>query len=176
MSRSASRPDQAFSPLPSYLQHSGVVQLLWMNFSLFLMNERLSLTLSVSLWRSLQMNVWMDHRRDWQTAPRAFSPSSTHKLPSNHKRVGWLMLHTHTYILKPSQYSTRRVLCSSLLTPAASHWYCWSVLFVHYLFWFPKYKGLCWMCEQIAHIDLHNKRHLIVNLKRVIFKWPAWTH
>lgn len=63
----------------------------------FFMNERLSLTSSVSLRRSMQMNVWMDQRRDWQMAPKAFSPSLSHKLASNHRRVGWLMLHTHSY-------------------------------------------------------------------------------
>lgn len=105
-----------FPPLLFFFPwHSRTVQLLSMNFLSFFMNERLSLTSSVSLWRCMQMNVWMERRRDWQTAPKALSPSLTHKLPSNHRRVGWLMLytHTHNYTLRQSQYSTWVPLFSS---------------------------------------------------------------
>lgn len=92
-------------------------------FSLFFfMNERLSLTSSVSLWRCMQMNVWMEQRRDWQTAPKALSPSLTHKLPSNHRRVGWLMLYTHTHLYteaEPIQYMSAVFLSSNISCTSA---------------------------------------------------------
>lgn len=64
-------------------------------FFFFFMNERLSLT---SCDGACRLICEWSGERDWQTAPEALSPSLTYKLPSNHRRVGWLMLYTHTHI------------------------------------------------------------------------------
>ena len=108
----------------------------------FFMNElSLSRSLSFFLWmrgsHSLPLSLcdaacrwiceWSGGEIDRRPLRLSLSlPSLTHKLPSNHRRVGWLMLYTHThththtdtYTLKQSQYSTW-VLYSSLLTSVA---------------------------------------------------------
>lgn len=93
-------------PLVSFfLRHKRMVQLSWMNFFFFFMNESLAHYISLSLYDAAcrYMCEWSRGEIDRQP-PQATSPSLTHTPPSNHRRAGWLMLYTHspTYTLKQS--------------------------------------------------------------------------
>lgn len=92
----------------------------------FFMNERLSLTSCDCDGACRWMCEWSRGEIDGRPLRLLLPPSFHHKVPSNHRRVGWLMLYTHTHTqkthtpsLKQRQYSAWALYFSSPLRSLA---------------------------------------------------------
>lgn len=67
------------------------------------------------------MNVWMEQQREIdRQPPRLSSPSLRFKLPSNHRRAGWLMLYTHSRAHTVKHYSRANSVGEPHLSPPTS--------------------------------------------------------
>jgi len=83
-----------------FLRQRRIVQLLWMNFlslSFFYEWEALA-HFPLSLYDGARRWMCEWSRAEIDRRPLRHSyPSLIHKLPSNHRQAGWLMLYTHTH-------------------------------------------------------------------------------